>query len=80
MKATGIIRRVDKLGRVVLPKELRRTFEIEKDNQLEISVDDEWILLKKYQPACILCGKAGDLVEYKGKKICRKCIEETIKG
>ena len=76
MKATGIVRKVDELGRIVLPIELRRTLGIEIRDPLEIYVDDESIMLKKYTPACILCGESGDLVEYKGKKICRKCLEE----
>ena len=75
MKATGIVRRVDQLGRVVLPIELRRTLDIEIRDPLEIYMDDGSIMLKKYAPACILCGEEGELVEYKGKKICRKCIK-----
>ena len=74
MKATGIVRKVDELGRIVLPIELRRTLGIEIRDPLEIYVDGESIILKKYTPACILCGEAGDLVEYKGKKVCRKCL------
>ena len=76
MKATGIVRKVDQLGRIVLPIELRRTLGIEIRDALEIYVEDESIILKKYAPACILCGEVGDLVEYKGKKICRKCMGE----
>ena len=76
MKATGIVRKVDELGRIVLPIELRRTLSIEVRDPIEIYVDEEAILLKKYAPACILCGESDDLVEYKGKKICRKCIEK----
>lgn len=79
MKATGIVRRVDNLGRIVLPIELRRTLGIEIRDPLEIYVEDESILLKKYAPACIICGEAGDLVEYKSKKICKKCIAEMKK-
>lgn len=74
MKATGIVRKVDELGRIVLPIELRRNLGIEIKDPLEIYVDDDTILLKKYAPACILCGENGDLAEYRGKKICRKCI------
>ena len=76
MKATGIVRKVDELGRIVLPIELRRTLGIEVRDPLEIYVDGESIMLKKYVPACILCGESGELVEYKGKKICRSCIEK----
>lgn len=55
MKATGIVRKVDELGRIVLPIELRRTLDIEIKDPIEIFVDDEYILLKKYEPACIFC-------------------------
>jgi len=75
MKATGIVRKVDELGRIVLPIELRRTLGIEVRDPIEIYVDEEKILLKKYAPACIICGESDDLLEYKCKKICRKCIE-----
>lgn len=75
MKATGIVRKVDELGRIVLPIELRRTLGIEVRDPIEIYVDEGKILLKKYAPACIICGESDDLIEYKGKKICRKCIE-----
>ncbi len=74
MKATGIVRKVDELGRIVLPVELRRTLNIEVRDPIEIFVDEDTILLKKYAPACIICGENDDLVEYRGKKICRECI------
>ena len=75
MKATGIVRKVDELGRIVLPIELRRTLGIEVRDPIEIYVEEDKILLKKYAPACIICGESDVLIEYKGKKICRKCIE-----
>ena len=75
MKATGIVRKVDELGRIVLPIELRRTLGIVVRDPIEIYVDEDKILLKKYAPACIICGESDDLIEYKGQKICRKCIE-----
>ena len=75
MKATGIVRKVDELGRIVLPIELRRTLNIEVRDPIEIFVDEETILLKKYTPACIICGESDNLVEYMGKKICRSCIK-----
>ena len=61
MKATGIVRKVDELGRIVLPIELRRTLDIEIKDPIEIFVDDEYILLKKYEPACIFCGNAKNV-------------------
>ena len=76
MKATGIVRKVDELGRIVIPIELRRNLGIEVRDPLEIYVDEDTILLKRYNPLCILCGESDDLVEYKGKKVCRKCIEK----
>ena len=75
-KATGIVRKVDELGRVVLPIELRRTFGIEEKDALEIYVDEETIILKKYEPACIFCNEAKDVEVYKGKNICCNCISE----
>lgn len=76
MKSTGIVRRVDELGRVVIPIELRRTLDIAEKDALEIYVDGEQIILKKYEPACIFCGQAKDVVSYKGKNICQKCFAE----
>ena len=76
MKATGVVRKVDELGRIVLPIELRRTFDIEERDALEIYVDGDQIILKKYEPACIFCENARKIVNYKGKNICKKCLEE----
>lgn len=79
MKATGVIRKVDELGRIVLPIELRRTYGIEEKDALEIYVDGENIILKKYEPACIFCGNARDINNYKGKNICSSCISDMVK-
>lgn len=79
MKSTGIVRKVDELGRVVIPIELRRTLNIEEKDSLEIYVDGEHIILKKYEPACIFCGNAKDVIVYKGKNICPECMEEFKK-
>jgi AbrB family transcriptional regulator, transcriptional pleiotropic regulator of transition state genes len=76
MKSTGIVRRVDELGRVVIPIELRRTLDIAEKDALEIYVDGEHIILKKYEPACIFCDQAKDVIQYKGKNICTHCLEE----
>ena len=70
MKATGVVRKVDELGRVVLPKELRDTFDINIKDPLEIFVDNEQIILKKYQPACVFCGSADNTTYFKGKLVC----------
>lgn len=79
MKATGIVRKIDDLGRVVLPIELRRTLGISERDSLEIYVDGENIVLKKYAPACIFCGSADEIVDFRDKAVCKKCIEE-MKG
>lgn len=76
MKSTGIVRKVDELGRVVLPIELRRTLNIAEKDALEIYVDGESIILKKYEPACIFCSNAKDIITYKGKNICSSCKDE----
>lgn len=78
-KATGIVRKVDELGRVVLPIELRRTMGIAEKDAIEIYVDDERIILKKYEPACIFTGSAEDLIYFKGKMVSRACAEEMVK-
>lgn len=77
MKSTGIVRKVDELGRIVLPIELRRTLGIEEKDRIEIFVDGESIILRKYQPACIFCDNAKDIINYKGKNICPDCIRAT---
>ncbi|MBQ1407530.1 MAG: AbrB/MazE/SpoVT family DNA-binding domain-containing protein [Eubacterium sp.] len=76
MKATGIVRPVDALGRVVIPVELRRNLGIATNDSLEIFVDGQFIMLKKYEPACIFCGDAKDVEVVKGKCVCRKCLKE----
>ena len=76
MKSTGIVSRVDELGRIVLPIELRRTLGIDVKDALEIFVDGNQIVLNKYEPACIFCNSANDIVNFKGKNICRQCLKE----
>jgi looped-hinge helix DNA binding domain, AbrB family len=75
MKSTGIVRKVDELGRIVLPIELRRTLDIAEKDSLEIYVDEDTIILRKYQPACIFCDDAKDVINYKGKNICPSCAK-----
>lgn len=79
MKSTGIVRKVDELGRVVLPKELRGTMDINEKDPLEIFTEENMIILKKYEPACIFCGNAKDIENYKGKNICHDCLNELGK-
>lgn len=79
MKSTGIVRKVDELGRVVLPIELRRNLDIHEKDALEIFVDDEKIILKKYEPADIFSGSMDELIDYKGKKVSKASIVEMAK-
>lgn len=79
MKSTGIVRKVDELGRIVIPIELRRTLGIDVKDALEIYVEDEKIILKKYLPACIFCDSADDVNVIKGKNICAQCLTEIAK-
>ncbi len=79
MKATGVVRKVDELGRVVLPIELRRTLDIAEKDSLEIYVDGNSIILKKYEPSCVFCGDAKDVFLFRGKNICPTCAAELSK-
>lgn len=75
MKAIGIVRPLDKLGRIVLPKELRRVFDIDSGDELEIFVEEGRIILEKYAPTCHFCGESAQMVEFHGKQICKYCVE-----
>lgn len=77
MKSTGIVRIVDSMGRFVIPMELRRTLDIEDNKDaLEVFVEDDKIILRKYSPSCIFCKSLDDIVEYNEKKICKECVEK----
>lgn len=76
MKSTGIVRKVDELGRIVLPIELRRTLDIAEKDSIEIYVDDDRIILRKYEPTCVFCGSSKDVISFKGKNICPNCLNE----
>ena len=76
MKSTGIIRKVDELGRIVLPIELRRNLDIAERDELEIYMEGDQIILQKYEPACIFCGSSAGLVSYRGKNLCQECIRK----
>ena len=75
-KSTGIIRKVDELGRIVIPIELRNMFNINERDPLEIYVDGKSIILRKYEPNCMFCGKTENLIEYEYNLICKKCISK----
>ena len=76
MKSTGVVRQLDTLGRIVLPIELRRTMDIGVKDMLEIFVEGDEIILKKYHPCCVFCSDARDVSTYKGKLVCQSCLGE----
>ena len=76
MKSTGIVRKVDELGRVVIPIELRNALEIAQKDPLEIFVEGSSIILKKYESSCVFCGSTKQLTNYKDKLVCGKCLKQ----
>ena len=80
LKSTGIVRKVDELGRIVLPVELRRTLDINERDALELYVDGTSIVLKKYRPTCIFCDSTRDLRVFKEKNVCPRCLREMSEG
>jgi len=74
MKSTGIVRKVDELGRIVLPIEMRRTLDIAEKDPVEIYVEGESVILRKYQAACVFCGSVKNIVTFKGRNVCSNCI------
>jgi len=75
MKSVGIVRKVDELGRIVLPIELRRTLDIAEKDVLEIYVEGNTVVLKKYEPSCIFCGSDKNVAEFMGKMVCASCVK-----
>ncbi len=73
MRATGTVRRLDHLGRIVLPIDLRRALNIDKDDSIEIYVDGEDVIIKKYEPRCVFCGGHNNLADFKGRLVCQEC-------
>ena len=80
MKATGIVRRIDELGRIVVPKEMRTQLGIACDDPVEFYVEGENIIIRKYTPHCFFCGREDNVVEFKDKKICKVCLDEIKSG
>ena len=76
MKSTGIVRKMDELGRIVLPIEMRRTLDLAEKDSLEIYVEGSSVILKKYKPSCIFCDNTKNIVNFKGKNLCPKCLKE----
>lgn len=79
MKSTGIVRKIDELGRIVLPIEIRNTMDIKSRDPIEIFTDNDKIVLRKYQPSCVFCGKVDNLDYYKEKLVCHKCMEDLAR-
>ncbi|MBE7046296.1 MAG: AbrB/MazE/SpoVT family DNA-binding domain-containing protein [Ruminococcaceae bacterium] len=76
LKSTGIVRKLDELGRITLPIELRKNLNIKEKDGLEIFVEADTIILKKYEPSCIFCGNARNVTAYKDKNICPDCLSQ----
>mgnify|MGYP004570796307 FL=1 len=76
MKSTGIVRKLDELGRVVIPKEIRNKLDIEEKDPIEIYLDGSSIILRKFETGCIFCNNSKDLVTFKDKLICQKCLSK----
>ncbi len=76
MKSTGIVRKLDELGRVVIPKEIRNKLDIEEKDPIEIYLEGTSIILRKFETGCIFCNNSKDLVSFKDKLICKKCLSK----
>ena len=79
MKSTGMVRRIDELGRIVIPSEIRQTLGIQLRDSIEIFVEDDRVILQKYRPSCIFCKETENLVSFGEKRVCRTCIEKLEK-
>lgn len=76
MKSTGIVRKIDGLGRIVIPVELRTELKIGEKDPLEVFTDENMIVLKKYAPHCVFCGEVKDVVTFKGQMVCPSCVKQ----
>ncbi|MBQ0009501.1 MAG: AbrB/MazE/SpoVT family DNA-binding domain-containing protein [Ruminococcus sp.] len=79
MKSTGIVRKIDEVGRIVLPIEIRKALNIDTRDAVEIFVDSDQIVLRKYEPSCIFCGNADNVKMFKGKLVCASCAKQLSK-
>ena len=79
MKSTGQVRKVDELGRIVLPKDIREAIDVKTGDSMEIYLDEKMVFLKKHLPSCIFCGNTEELVEFKGSLVCSNCRNELTK-
>ena len=80
MHAVGLIKKLDKLGRLVIPIEIRDRLGLDEDSKLELFVNDEekTLVMKKYKRGCDFCGEMNDNIEYEGKKVCKSCAEDLF--
>ena len=80
MKSTGNVRGIDSLGRIVIPKSIRKQFGvIDNKDSFEIFVENDMIILTKYEPSCIFCDNVSDIVNFKGRKVCKECVKDLTK-
>ena len=78
MKPYGIVRKIDELGRIVIPKELREKMDMHEQSSVEIFVKEDNICLRRYYEGCHFCGSAENLTEFKDKLICKACIDSLV--
>ena len=76
MKSTGMVRKIDELGRIVIPAEIRQNMDLQIKDTMEIFTDENRIILQKYQPSCIFCNNADNIIYFNDKRICRACLEK----
>jgi transcriptional pleiotropic regulator of transition state genes len=76
LKSTGVVRKIDELGRIVLPSEIRRVFGIHEGDELDISVEGEKVILEKRQDLCLFCGAESPAVLFKERRVCESCVRE----
>jgi len=76
MKATGNLRRIDEMGRVVIPKKLRSSLNLKSEDSIEIFIEEDMIVLQKYEPGCLFCDNTDNTINYMGKQVCKKCLED----
>ena len=78
MKATGVVRKVDELGRIVIPSELRKTMHVGQGDSFELFTNEDTVVLKKYEPGCVFSGSMDDLIDYKGRKVSKEALQEMV--
>ena len=76
MKSTGLVKKIDELGRILIPKEVRASMELDSKDSLEIFIENDRIILQKYQPSCIFCNNADNILFFEGRRICASCLSK----